>query len=161
MRMIVVADTSPINYLLQIEQIHLLPMLYGAVLLPSGVWEELTEIGAPRSVEAWARNLPAWVEVRTAQTQLGPELSALGKGEAQAIHIASELHADWLLIDERRGRQEAESRGLTVTGTLGVLAESGRLHLVDPEAAYRRLVSETNFRASPNLEGLFSRRSGP
>lgn len=48
--MIVVADTSPINYLIRIGQIDVLPALYGRVLVPQSVWEELTDLRAPAPI---------------------------------------------------------------------------------------------------------------
>jgi predicted nucleic acid-binding protein len=48
---------------------------------------------------------------------------------------------------------------LSVTGTLGVLLSAGSQGLVDAEAAYRRLMKETNFRISDNLESAFLERA--
>ncbi|WP_293109111.1 DUF3368 domain-containing protein [Moorena sp. SIO3I6] len=45
-------------------------------------------------------------------------------GEAEAIALAIELHADRLIIDERRGRKIAASMGLKYIGILGVLLEA-------------------------------------
>jgi predicted nucleic acid-binding protein len=47
---------------------------------------------------------------------------------------------------------EARRRGLTTTGTIGVLLAAGEMGLVDPAALYQRLISETNFRVAPELE---------
>ena len=63
--MIVVADASPLNYLIQIGCDGLLKLLFSTVLIPDAVAKELDHPAAPRSVAAWASNLPSWVEVRT------------------------------------------------------------------------------------------------
>jgi predicted nucleic acid-binding protein len=159
---VVVADTSPINYLVQIDRIDLLPRLYDCIMVPQGVLVELAHDGAPSAVRRWAISRPDWVDVRHTDFSPDPELAFLDRGEREAIQIALELHADRLLIDERRGRIEAERRGLTTTGTLGVLLSAGLQGLADPVAAYRRLVAETTFRTSAALEEeFFARAASP
>ena len=59
----VVSDTSPLNYLILIEQINLLPQLYRRVLIPGSVLEELNAPATPNLVRAWMSGLPAWLEV--------------------------------------------------------------------------------------------------
>jgi|SRR5579884_705013 len=68
--MIVVSDTSPINYLVWIGAIGLLPRLYDSVILPQAVYEELTRPEAPAPVRAWATQLPEWATVSKAETLL-------------------------------------------------------------------------------------------
>lgn len=63
--MIVIADTSPINYLIQIEQIDVLPSLYGRILVPVSVCDELRRAQAPHDVQRWIANPPNWLEGRT------------------------------------------------------------------------------------------------
>jgi predicted nucleic acid-binding protein len=58
-------------------------------------------------------------------------------------------------MDERKGRLEANRRGLMTTGTLGVLLTAGELKLIDPAMTYRRLIIETTFRTSAALEAQF------
>jgi predicted nucleic acid-binding protein len=58
-------------------------------------------------------------------------------------------------MDERKGRFEAKRRGFKTTGTLGVLLSAGELRLIDPEEAYRRLITETTFRTSAGLQKRF------
>jgi len=50
---VVVADTSPIRYLVRIGQIDLLPRLFKTIFLPSAVAEELLHPSAPPSVRDW------------------------------------------------------------------------------------------------------------
>jgi len=156
--MIVVADTSPLNYLLQIGCESLLPALYGRVLMPPAVSAELNDPSTPPLVRQWITQAPDWLEIRIIVSAPDSELSFLGEGEQQAIQLALERHADLLLIDDRRGRAEADRRGIATTGTLGVLLTSARRGLVDAEASYHRLMRETNFRANAMVEESFLRR---
>jgi predicted nucleic acid-binding protein len=61
---VVVADTSPINYLVLIGEIDVLQRLYHSVVIPEDVFNELTDLGAPPEVRAWATQQPAWIEIR-------------------------------------------------------------------------------------------------
>jgi predicted nucleic acid-binding protein len=155
---IVVADTSPLNYLVQIQCEHVLPRLYRVVVVPLGVIEELRSDQAPFAVKAWFENVPNWLEIRPLASAPDPALNHLGRGEREAIQLAEEQTASLLLIDERKGRSEATRRGLSTTGTLVVLLDAGEAGLIDPPQAYRRLIEETTFRTSPALEGHFLRR---
>lgn len=143
--MIVISDTSPINYLLQIGLIDLLPQLFETVIIPQAVYAELRHPGAPQVVSDWTLNLPGWIEVRVVPVP-DPSLQ-LGAGEQEAITLALRLKADALLLDERKGRREAVARGLTVSGTLNVLDEAAERGLIDLPQAFGALL-QTSFRAS-------------
>lgn len=145
----VVSNTSPLNYLVLIDQIHLLPALYGRVFIPQSVYEELKAPETPEVVRSWIASPPQWLEIAS-EVAVDSKLSGLHQGERDAIALAQYLRADALIIDERRGRQEAETRGLIVIGTLGVLASARERGLVDLAKAIDRL-RQTNFHASPKL----------
>jgi predicted nucleic acid-binding protein len=141
---LVIADTSPINYLILIEHIGILPSLFEKVILPSVVRDELT--AAWPSVRLWITDPPPWVEVRkTTRLHQDASLRNLDAGEEDAIALAVELHADLLLMDDREGVIAARSRGLSVTGTLGVLGLAAQRGLLDLADAFNRL-KRTNFR---------------
>ena len=88
--MIVVADTSPLNYLIQIACDSLLPQLYGRIVIPSGVMRELEHPSAPEAVRAWITNVPNWIEVSLISSMPDAELAYLGLGEREAIQLAEE-----------------------------------------------------------------------
>jgi predicted nucleic acid-binding protein len=139
--MIVVADTSPINYLLLMDLVDVLPRLYGRVLLPEAVVLELSAPGAPHVVGAWVKSLPTWIEVVEVRPSSMLELPRLGKGESEAITVAVLRGADLLLMDDAPARRVAVGRGLFVTGTLGVLrdaADEGLLNFRDSVIMIRR-----------------------
>lgn len=144
----VVSDTSPINYLILTEYVGVLHELYGQIVIPGKVFEELSSTGAPALVRAWCSAPPDWLHVRV-PSRTDPGLKLTG-GEREAVLLAEEIGADLLLIDERTGRREAILRNLFVTGKLGILRAAAARGLVDREEAIKRL-TETSFRASPKL----------
>jgi predicted nucleic acid-binding protein len=149
--MIVVADTTPINYLILIGEIDVLAKLYGRVVIPPAVQEELTRSRAPESVRAWIMRPPAWLEILSPAPM--PEDTALSKldaGERDAIALAEELSADQLIVDEMLGRREAERRGLSVIGTIGILREAAEEGLLDLRISIERL-RQTSFHISPAI----------
>jgi predicted nucleic acid-binding protein len=109
------------------------------------VLAELRHALAPNPVQSWAGDVPAWVEVLRPKSSLIQ--AQLDLGESEAIALASEVHADLVLIDEQAGRQEAVRRGLKVAGTLSVLDEAEQAGLVDFDEAIAEL-QKTSFRVS-------------
>lgn len=148
--MIVVADTSPINYLLLIGHIDVLPHFYGRILVPPSVWQELQDISAPEIVRAWVKTVPDWLELSSFIYVPEPSLSFLDRGEQEAIALAEQCHADRLIVDEMLARKEAIRRNLSVIGTLGVLRNAARAGLLALPEALSKL-QKTSFYADPEL----------
>jgi predicted nucleic acid-binding protein len=117
---LVIADTGPINYLVLIGYIDLLPALFQKVILPSAVQQELDSGETPPSVRGWVANPPVWVEVKeTPVRDLNDHsLDGLDQGERAAIALAVAINADLLLMDDREGVVVARNKGFAVTGTL-------------------------------------------
>jgi predicted nucleic acid-binding protein len=142
-----------------IEESHLLPALYGRVLIPPAVTAELDSSGTPDTVRQWIRQRLPWLEVRALDRMPEDLPKFFDLGEREAIALSQELNADLLLIDEWDGREEARRRQLNIAGTLRVLASAADRGLVDLTAAISRLRS-TNFRASEKLIQSFLDRDG-
>lgn len=148
--MLVIADTSPLNYLILIGQIDLLRALFGRVLIPHAVMEELRHPQTPPAVRAWLERRSDWLDVRHINAEPDAILLTLDAGEQMAILLAEALHADLLLADDRDARRVAEQRGLTVLGTLGILAQASDQGLVALPHALTQLQG-TNFRMSAEM----------
>jgi len=105
---VVIADTSPLNYLVLIDEIEVLPKLYGRILIPSAVFTELADPGAPLAVRAWVSSKPSWIEIRDSRhLSADPALDELDGGERAAIVLAMSEKDALLVIDEAAGRLEA------------------------------------------------------
>ena len=142
---LVIADTGPVNYLILIGHIGILPAMFERVLLPSAVRDELSHSDTPELVRNWMASPPGWVEVRETTVGSADDNGELGAGESAAIALAAELHADLLLMDDRRGVAVALRKGLLVTGTMGLLTRAAKRGMLDLADAFDRL-KRTNFR---------------
>jgi uncharacterized protein len=148
--MIIVSDTSPISNLLQIGEIELLRLIFSRVIIPDAVYHEICEVEANRT----ALIQLDWIERMTvSDTTLRDRLLlTVDPGEADAIALAVELSADYLLIDEALGRSVAKDLGLNITGLLGVLLRAKRDgHITQIKPYLDRLVNEVGFRLSAAL----------
>ena len=148
--MIVISDTSPLNYLILIGEQELLPKLFGRIIIPSAVFDELQNAGASDEVRQWTNNLPEWIEVKQSGLETNTSLDILDAGEREAILLAQELVADLLLVDDRQARQAVISFGINITGTIGILDRAAQENLIDLETVINKL-NETSFRISANV----------
>jgi len=160
----VVSNTSPVNYLVLIGGIEILPALHHHVVIPVAVSEELQDPATPDAVRGWVENPPDWLEIRRPKHLPDEQLGELGRGERDAILLAEELHVA-LVIDEAKAYREAHRRNVPVLRTLAVLDKAAERGLIDLAEAFARL-RLTNFRVRPEiLDGLLdhdaARKSTP
>ena len=139
---IVVADTSPFLYLHRSHLLELLPSLYGRVLVPPMVADE---IAAGEHGGFDIPHLPslAWVEIRQPIHPL-PEHPKLHPGEQAAIALALETGLR-VLIDDHAGRLYLHERHHPFTGTLGVIIEAKRRGLVAQVAPHLDTIAHHGF----------------
>jgi hypothetical protein len=149
---VVISDTSPIRALHYLGQVDLTRTLYGTVLLPPAVRDELRR--PTRTSPAIDLSPYPWLVVRA--TQLPPAAlgvpSDLDPGESEAIALAIESHANLLLVDERKATFAARQLGLDTVGVLGLLLEAKRAGLIPSVLPLvDRLVAGLDFFVSPAL----------
>ncbi len=144
--MIVVSDTTPINYLLLLKKEFILPALFSRVIVPGEVLREMMHPEAPEIVRAWASSPADWIDIK--EPAFPKPISGLDAGENAAINIGVECNADAILIDDRRGIKEAANLGLN-TLTLFALFELASIkRLIDFEGTINEL-AETSFYMPP------------
>jgi predicted nucleic acid-binding protein len=146
--MIVVSDTSPLNYVVLLDIAHILPSLFGEVVIPTAVLAELSRPETPTKVRDWANNRPDWLRVEAPSAILSG--LDLDPGETEAISIAVARKADALLIDDRKGRRVAGLQGITTISTLTVLEAAAKDNLISLPEVVEQLAS-TNFRVKRSL----------
>lgn len=122
--MIVVSDTTPLISLLKIERLDLLNKLFGQVLIPQAVFDELTADGRFK-LEADQIRQKKFIIVRAVKNPEAASLlkraTGLDQGESEAIILTDELTADLLLMDEAKGRTVSFQMGFKIMGTIGIL----------------------------------------
>jgi hypothetical protein len=120
---VVVSNSSPLIALARIQRLDLLPTIFESVLIPPAVAREI----AP-SISI----LPIWLGMQApkAVPPASVQRRRLGDGEWEALALAIELKADWIILDDLPARRAAEATGLNVIGTLGSLVTAKRAGLL-------------------------------
>ncbi|TVQ06707.1 MAG: DUF3368 domain-containing protein [Leptolyngbya sp. DLM2.Bin27] len=153
----VICDTSPICYLILIDETGLLPQLFESVTIPVGVKDELMAEQNHDLIQAWIAAPPGWITIQQVPQLIDNLPAKLGRGEREAISLAVSLQASLIVLDDWEARQAALSQGLTVTGLLGLLFRAGTEGLLDFPSTIGRL-QQTSFRAAPVLIQQFLER---
>jgi len=126
----VICNTSPLQYLHQLGLLHILPALAGRVIVPSAVVDELA-VGTALGVNLPDPTVLDWVTIqRPASALARPLVTDLGPGETEVLMLALELKDVVVVLDDALARRMAETLGIRLTGTLGLLLDAKRAGLV-------------------------------
>jgi uncharacterized protein len=124
---IVVSNASPLIILAKISFFHLPQLLFNEITISEEVWDEIVVKGAglPGSTETQQADQSGWIHIaqlsNSAQLMAWRKRYSLGIGELSTILLAKQIQADVALIDERGARLLAQSEGVPVLGTVGML----------------------------------------
>lgn len=155
-----ICDTSPIQYLHQLDLLHVLPVLGDQVWVPPAVVEELA-VGRSIGVNLPDVEALDWVTVRRPISEIAlPLVAHLGPGETEVLMLALEMREAVAVLDDALARQMAETLGLHFTGTLGLLLDAKKAGLV---AGVRPLLDKLNalqFRLAPHTYEAVLRLAG-
>jgi predicted nucleic acid-binding protein len=144
-----ICNTSPIQYLYQLGLFHILRSLAGRVIVPPAVMAELAE------GRALGMNLPdltlfEWVTIRRPVSELAvPLVTNLGPGETEALMLALESGKDVVVLDDGLARRVAETLGLRLKGTLGLLLDAKRAGLIPALGPLLDQLNALRFRVAP------------
>ncbi len=144
--MMAVTNSGPLIVMAKINHLHLLPVLYGEVIIPPAVYHEVVVVGQARGYSD-AAALQAFLDSRGWQSSQPPEMPSqltgearLGKGEREAIALALQ-HQSLLLVDEVYARSVATRLGIETVGSLGILVEAYRKGNLAPEVLEELLLT--------------------
>lgn len=128
----VVADSSCLISLSRIGKLDVLHELFGGIIIPEAVYYEVVVRGAGR-IGAEEVKKAKWIKKQKVQNALavGAFKVNLGAGESEAIALASERKADFLILDDFKARQTAEELSLEVIGTVAVLQKAEEKGIID------------------------------
>lgn len=155
--MIVVSDTSPVSNFFRIGQLNLLHFVFGDIAIPFEVYDELKQLSDFGFNVNEIFSLP-WLYVKEASLTLNfyNALENVHLGEAAAIALAKELHAAYLLIDDRKGHSVALQNNLQPIGTLGVFKIARDKNIISSVGEILdRIIAETSFWLSRKVYNEF------
>ena len=158
----IVSNTTPLIGLASIGRFDLLRQIFREIYVPQAVYAEAIvksreEGGAREDILA-----ATWIHTIEVEDQLAVDvlLDELDLGEAEAIVLARELGADWVLMDERKGRNKLRQLGLRKIGTLGILLKAKRAGMLSEIAPEIGRLQEKGFRISPAIVASILQEAG-
>ena len=136
--MIFVSNTTPLIGLASIQQFDLLKRFFGELYIAQAVYDEAVVVGRETGGAKREVSTASWIKTMHVKDRLAVEvlLDELDLGEAETIVLARELGADWVLMDEKKGRRKLTQMGLNKIGTVGILLKAkqvGLLPVIRPE----------------------------
>ena len=148
--MLVISDCSTITNLIQIGELSILEKLFKEIIIPEKVYEELAIFEKQKDQ---IEDLD-WIVVSSVlnQSAVLTLSEVLDPGEAEAIVLAEELKADFLIIDERKGRRVAEEPGIKIVSLLGILIQAKKVgHISQLKPLLDKLIHNIGFRVRSRL----------
>ena len=160
--MTIISNASPLINLAWIGKLELIELLYTEVVIPQAVWNEVVEKGEGQPGALEVQNAE-WIKVKSVLNQelvksLRQDLDA---GEAEAIALAVEENARFLIMDEHLGRETATYFSIPVIGLIGVLIEAKHKGFIAGLKPYLdQLRSTSGFYIKPTLYQMILQEIG-
>ncbi len=157
----VVVNTTPLIALSHVGQINLLKELYGEIIIPEAVYEELSVKAESVCKKAVDSSLD-WIRVEKIKNLMAREMykTQLHDGEVEVMILSKEIRADVVIIDDANAKKYAKYLKLPVTGTLGVLIRAKREGYIDRLEPILRQMVERGIYISQNLIELCLKQTG-
>jgi len=151
--MIVVSDTTPLIGLASIGRLGFLQELFGEVYIPQAVFDEAVTFGRAGSRAKQEVANADWIHIVEIKDRLAVNvlLDEMDLGEVETIVLASEMNADWVLMDEKKGRRKLSQLNIPKIGTLGILLKARQLGLVKNLKSDIEDLQKSGFSISPMI----------
>jgi predicted nucleic acid-binding protein len=155
----VVCNTTPLQYLHQAGVLWILPKLYGRILIPQAVTNEIGA-GLNAGVNSPDLTTHGWIEVREVTRSPWPIPRDIHRGEAEVIALAGSLPNSKMILDDLAARKHAHLLGLKFTGTLGILLHAKEVGLLDALLPVVNCLEQSGFRLAESTRKDFLSLAG-
>ncbi len=156
----VISNTSPLQYLHQLDLLDLLPALYGEIVIPHGVTKEIAA-GRARGVSLPDPESIPWIRIQEVATAaLLPLIPDLGAGEREVLALALERPHALVILDDALARRFAQRLEIALTGTLGLLLKAKQIGRVERIEPFLDQLEALNFRLDPETRARVLRMAG-
>ena len=121
----VIVNSTPLIALCHVNQLNILKELYGEVIIPSAVYDEIS-VKKDSVCKKIVDESLEWIHVQKIQNVMAKAMfkSQLHDGEVEVMILAKEQNADVVIIDDQNAKKYAKYLELPVTGTLGILIKA-------------------------------------
>ena len=157
----VVSDSGPLIALSSIQKLDLLRLLFGSIVIPEAVYQEVVLLGKGRPGEQEVKQA-AWIHQEPVKSIGFPKimLDKLDAGERESLVLAYDVHADYVILDERLARRRAHLLGRRVIGTLGVLLMAKKDGHIQYVADLLQDLDRMAFRMSDQVKASILHKAG-
>lgn len=142
--MIVVSNTSPLIAFAKVDQFAVLQHLFGTMTIPSSVEQEFFDHCTPQERRRFQAARQPIITVTQVTTRLSCSRT-LDDGEVDALSLIRQLSADLLLLDDRKGYNEAKDQHITVASTRAILKLAEQRGLIDSYATMEDALRKQRF----------------
>ena len=151
--MIIVSNTTPLIAFSSLQKFDLLNKLFGKLYIAEAVYHEATIANKEKDNLACEIAQADWIQTVKVKDRLAVDvlLDELDLGEAETIVLAKEINADWVLMDEKKGRRKLTQLGLAKIGTVGLLVKAKEIGLLAEIKPEIKALTETSFNLSNSV----------
>lgn len=158
----IVCNASPIINLSKINKLDLIEKLYKKIIIPGAVFKELIVRGHDKENIPAIKSLIDNNIIYVQEVQSNALVRALEKdldpGESEAIALAAEINAEFIILDERDARETAEIYNLKKTGFIGILMKAKQKGFIDSVKKYLDQAIEKGFWIDEKLYGAIIKK---
>lgn len=156
----VIVNSTPIIALAKAGKLDILKAMYGQVIIPEAVFNEVT--AKDDSARAMLLKNNDWIKVKSIKNTAEKIMfrARLHDGEVEVMILARELDADLVVIDDYAARKTAEYIGLNLTGTIGTLIKAKQNGYIDGVMPIVQIMEQNGIYYSDQLKNQISRLTG-
>ena len=156
----IICNTSPLQYLHQLDLLHVLRELVKTITVPPAVKQEL-ETGRRLNLNLPDLQTLDWVVVRRPSSSVAlPLVTDLGSGEREVLALALETSDSVCILDDSLARQVAKTLQLRITGTLGILIDAKHRGIISAVGPFLDQLQSFGFRLAPQTRAAVLRVVG-